>query len=440
MKIWVILFSLVLVCSLARPVTLAQDVATSEDESQLQGLVYTRVEPQEDEDADQIQGVVYNEQEPKDEDELCGVVYDDKIKICGEEYTDCKTEFTKDKKCKVEEKCKTKQCKPPVCCTVVKTSCGGTSSHQTVSATCFADSKPCAGGEMVKFSGGSTCTGKISFPEPKKICIENNGTKTIKPCSKIESITSPRCWEFTCPISPVATKPQSFICNWGAKTVCDGYTPRCTLGTAQATKQCGVKLCGDGANTLNCPLSICNLGAKPMDVCVTAFTCFKPKSPGHQTMMKCADPTYRIMPGETLERTIDTVCISPKTTKPPPPEDVGYEATALDERDAKALIMIFRSARTLEKQNEFKDLPIPAAVRAQKVAQLAIWKHLGARTGNEADRVSQQSIREEFLCALGDEYKNLTESQNKKVDAFVSAYYSAVEKTLDRVASRISSL
>ena len=189
-----------------------------------------------------------------------------------------------------------------------------------------------------------------------------------------------------CPDKAAPPKGGGVKCREGLPTIFDCVEKH----------DCKLQLFGDGTSTSHCTLQITN-----------------PKS------------------GSVATANLHTVCISNKTKKPPASETtatkqgIAYSLGAV-RPEARNLV---EASKSLNSKGAYESVPLPPDRKAATIAQLSVWKELGDKSNNPADKVTPQSIETDLLNKAKVKRKSLPAAEREEIDKRVNEIFSAVDLT-----------
>lgn len=126
-----------------------------------------------------------------------------------------------------------------------------------------------------------------------------------------------------------------------------------------------------------------------------------------------------------------TVCVSPKSAKPPPSEGVTYRLGARHPEEVNQLLSrVLEMARDLQLEKFYKRIPIPDARREHTIAQLAIWMELGKQSNRPQDAITTEGIKEELVKQAGVKAETLPPDQQKELERGVQSIFTMTDLTL----------
>ncbi len=178
-----------------------------------------------------------------------------------------------------------------------------------------------------------------------------------------------------------------------------------TLRSAIKAGKASMKIKGDGVTTSSVRMQLTNKTNQPLKVVVPANEILTPNVGGVQTMMVIADVFITIEVGQTTIITVPTVCASVKTVPPPPADGVEFAAGNYgDPIIWKQLSGILAAAKEIDKSGGYKGIPMSGSAKDQ-IAQLAVWRVLGLKSGAPEHQVTPQTIQQDLLNAISDQVK-----------------------------------
>jgi hypothetical protein len=207
--------------------------------------------------------------------------------------------------------------------------------------------------------------------------------------------------------------------------------PALPLELAQKAGLCDVSIRSNN-NPNYCEVVISNVAQGAFTVQIAEKVCFlSSDSSAAQNLMEATDPVTTVAAGKTEVLPIETYCISTKSIKPPPAAGLKYTVGKYpDPQVYKMLVGIAQQAQRLNKEGRFDNVPVAPARRANKIAQTAIWMHLGKQSGRKSECITPDSLKDDLLDSGKDSQKKLTAEQMQKVRQFAQLILSAAELTL----------
>ncbi len=194
-----------------------------------------------------------------------------------------------------------------------------------------------------------------------------------------------------CPEKAAPLKGGGIKCRDGLPTIFDCVQEH----------DCKLQLFGDGTSTSHCTLQITN-----------------PKS------------------GNLATANLHTVCISNKTKKPPATETtankqgIAYKLGAA-RPDARNII---ETGNSLNNSGAYESVPLPPDKKLATISQLSVWKKLGDKSNNPADKITPQSIETDLLNKANVKRKTLPKAEQEEIDKRVNAIFSAVDLTCKKTS------
>lgn len=179
---------------------------------------------------------------------------------------------------------------------------------------------------------------------------------------------------------------------------------------------------------MSCSLQCTNKTAQSTKVCIPRGQCFKADTPKCQNMACIEDTVCTVPPGQTVTVPLSTMCVSPKSIKPPPASGVQYSLMEADTSERKLTDRLLTAATVLDQDHYYDALPPGDGIRPKTISQLAHWIDQGNASSNPADRVSMESLRNEIIPEK--KYESLPKSQRKVMDKMCSQIYQASNSTL----------
>ncbi len=178
-----------------------------------------------------------------------------------------------------------------------------------------------------------------------------------------------------------------------------------TLRQAIKSGKVSMKVRGDGVTTSSVRLQLTNKTNAPLKIVIPANEILKPNVGGVQNMMVIMDQFLTIPVGQTAILKVPTVCASDKTVHPPPADGVEYSAGNYDDPATwKQLSGVIAASREIDKTGGYKGLPMAGSAKEQ-IAQLAVWRIIGLKSGAPEHQVTPQSIYEDLIRAVQDQVK-----------------------------------
>ncbi len=173
----------------------------------------------------------------------------------------------------------------------------------------------------------------------------------------------------------------------------DGYP---TIFDCVQEHNCKLQIIGDGTTTSQCQLQITN-----------------PRS------------------GSVSTAQLHTVCVSNKTKKPPATQGVATnEGIAYSLGTAPPEIKkIIEASKSLNGSGAYDKVSLPAEKRAETISQLSIWKQLGDKSADPADKITSQTIETDLLRKAKINRKSLPSAEKKEIDRRVNEIFNAVDLT-----------
>ena len=180
-----------------------------------------------------------------------------------------------------------------------------------------------------------------------------------------------------------------------------------TLREAVKAGNVSFSLHGDGVTTSSVQLSIENKTGNPLRLVVPANEAFRSNSGNVQTMMVTRDTIVSVGANEQVQVSLDTVCASLKSIKPPPADGVSFQVGDYPDKTMWSKISrILAAAADLEKSGALDGVPMDKKRRRSTIAQYAIWMTLGKANGGPDDQLTKESIGADFLRELSEQVKN----------------------------------
>jgi hypothetical protein len=139
--------------------------------------------------------------------------------------------------------------------------------------------------------------------------------------------------------------------------------------------------------------------------------------------------------GDAVITSLNTVCVSTKLEKPPPPLNIaqtaGLEFTINTTPDP-VLINIYQQSQKMAAAGEYAGTPLAPDRQQQTIAQMAIWKYMGDLSGTPAAAITQDVIKNDILSAANINVSSLTPEQNQAFDQRVATIFNAANLTIKR--------
>jgi len=204
---------------------------------------------------------------------------------------------------------------------------------------------------------------------------------------------------------------------------------RLALNAAVAAGDVSMSLVGDNHTVTHVRLFLANETNKLLDLSIPAGQVFVPADPSFQYMMVTEPARDVLTPDIDSEFRLTTVCISPKSVKPPAPTSTYMVGQHPDERHEAECMQIIEIAKELDSSKAYDNVPIAPERRAQTIAQLAIWMNQGERSRNPDDKVTRKTIADDILRCAGKSRALLDPAERQTFDDFVDRVFKAIDLT-----------
>jgi hypothetical protein len=204
---------------------------------------------------------------------------------------------------------------------------------------------------------------------------------------------------------------------------------RLALNAAVAAGDVSMSLVGDSHTVTHVQLYLANETDKLLDVSVPAGQVFVPEDPSFQYMMVTQPARDVLAPDSNSEFKLSTVCISPKSVKPPAQTSTYMVGQHPDERHEAECMRVIEISQQFDKSKKYDDVPIAPERRAHTIAQLAIWMNQGERSRNPKDKVTRKTIADDVLRCAGKSLALLNPAERQTFDDFVDRVFEAIDRT-----------
>ena len=273
----------------------------------------------------------------------------------------------------------------------------------------------------------------------------------------------------SCPISTLASPPSSgldvqpqVIAQLSAPiTTPPVVAPKVSISSQVSTLRqalkagkVSMKVKGDGVTTSSVRLQLTNKTNSPLKIVIPANEILKPNVSGVQNMMVIADMFMTVAVGETAIMQIPTVCASVKTVPPPPSDGVDFACGNYDDPAVwKQLSGIMAASREIDKSGGYSHLPKLGKEPKEQIAQLAVWRLLGLKSGAPEHQVTPETIQADLTNAVSEQVKKnpallsqlgggysldkngnlvVAQQQKKQIEDRCKSIFDAVDLTLRR--------
>lgn len=226
-----------------------------------------------------------------------------------------------------------------------------------------------------------------------------------------------------------------------------------TLRQAVKSGKASFKVKGDGVTTSHVRLLVTNKSNAPLKVVIPANEILKPNISGVQNMMIIKDMFMSVPVGQTAILQVPTVCASVKTVPPPPADGVEFSAGNYEDPAVwKQLSGVIAASHDIERKGGYAGVPMAGNAKEQ-IAQLAVWRLLGLKSGAPQHQVTPQTIQSDLLNAVSEQVKKnpsvltqlgggysldnkgnlvVAEKQRKTIEDRCNTIFNAVDLTIRR--------
>lgn len=135
--------------------------------------------------------------------------------------------------------------------------------------------------------------------------------------------------------------------------------------------------------------------------------------------------------GKSSSVALETVCMSLKTKLPPPTDEVAAKQKIYYRVGSAApsfVAQILNAVDSLDAQNKYGKVPVPASRLKATITQLAIWQHLGGKDQGK-DAINRNNVKDDMLKKAGLKASELTENEDSRLNDRVDLICEAVDLT-----------
>lgn len=227
-----------------------------------------------------------------------------------------------------------------------------------------------------------------------------------------------------------------------------------TLRQALKAGKVSMKVKGDGVTTSSVRLQLTNKTSTPLKIVIPANEILKPNVSGVQNMMVIADAFMTVAVGQTAILQIPTVCASVKTVPPPPADGVEFACGNYDDPAIwRQMSGIMAASAEINKSGGYAHLPKMGKEPKEQIAQLAVWRLLGLKSGAPEHQVTPETIQTDLTNAVSEQVKRnpsllsqlgggysldskgnliVADKQKKAIEDRCKSIFDAVDLTLKR--------